>query len=358
MPFTISDTIIQSAGSLLNISYPGGGGSTTVNYTIGLTALLDRQTGPLTANDPDSDSLLELGETLDHDSPLLGPPDLTGATVLGIGEMSPVTAGLFAPTPVIIVETSPGGPQYIIYTDPPSDLITAVTNAVGGTVNTQITLYPQATVETDGTVNIPCFTTGTLIDTPDGPRPVESLKPGDLVLTADHGAQPLRWIGQRRMDASILVAMPQLRPVRIRAGALGAGVPSADLLVSPQHRMLVRSRIAQKMFGTNEVLVAAKQLLQIDGVDLASDVETVDYVHLLFDRHEVVTANGAPSESLHTGVEAVYAIGPEALEEVCAIFPELRAPDYAPVAARCLASGRQARKLAVRHAQNSKPLFA
>ena len=94
-----------------------------------------------------------------------------------------------------------------------------------------------------------------------------TLAEGDLVRTLDHGLQPVRWVGARRLSAAELAAAEKLRPIRIRAGALGPGTPRADLLVSPQHRVLVRSRIAQRMFGTDEVLVAAKQLLQIDGID-------------------------------------------------------------------------------------------
>ncbi|WP_246175358.1 Hint domain-containing protein [Paracoccus limosus] len=146
-----------------------------------------------------------------------------------------------------------------------------------------------------------CFARGTLIQTPDGPRAIEDLHPGDLVLTLDHGAQPLRWIGAIRVGATWLALAPRLRPIRIRAGALGAGLPATDLVVSPQHRVLVRSAIAQRMFGATEVLVAAKQLVQIDGIDIATDLPEVEYFHLLFDRHEVVIANGAPTETLFTG---------------------------------------------------------
>ena len=68
-------------------------------------------------------------------------------------------------------------------------------------------------------------------------------------------------------------------------------------ITSPQHRVLVRSRIAQKIFGTDEVLVAAKQLCQLDGIDIALDLGAVTYVHFLFDAHQVVFSNGAETES-------------------------------------------------------------
>ncbi|MDO5620383.1 MAG: Hint domain-containing protein [Paracoccus sp. (in: a-proteobacteria)] len=202
----------------------------------------------------------------------------------------------------------------------------------------------------------PCFTTGTLIDTPTGAVAVETLRPGDLVLTRDHGAQPVRWIGTRKLTAADLAAAPEMHPIRIAAGALGNGTPSTDLLVSPQHRILVRSAIAQKMFGTDEVLVAAKQLCQIDGIDIAQDAAQVEYVHILFDQHEVVISNGAETESLYTGPEALKSIGSAARDEIFSLFPELRGHDYTPTSARPLPSGRLGRKLAVRHARNGKPL--
>ncbi|WP_156127436.1 Hint domain-containing protein [Paracoccus sanguinis] len=197
-----------------------------------------------------------------------------------------------------------------------------------------------------------CFAAGTLVRTPTGEVAVETLKVGDLVMTRDNGAQPVRWIDSTRRA---LRRGSRLAPVRIRAGALGDNLPESDLLVSPQHRMLVRSAIAQRMFGTDEVLVAAKQLLQIDGIDIADDLDEVVYVHFIFDRHEIVYANGAESESLYTGPEALKTLSPQAREEILALFPDL-AEDALPEPARVLASGRLGRKLAVRHAQNDKPL--
>ncbi|MFB2593275.1 Hint domain-containing protein [Paracoccus sp. p4-l81] len=202
-------------------------------------------------------------------------------------------------------------------------------------------------------VTQPCFARGTMILTERGTVAIEDLAEGDMVMTRDNGAQPIRWIGSSSIN---LDRRPHLAPIRIRAGALGAGQPTADLLVSPQHRILVQSAIAQRLFGAPEVLVAAKQLLQVDGIDIATDLAEVDYFHMLFDAHEVVTSNGAASESLFTGPEALKAVGAAARAEILAIFPELARRDYQPVGARILASGRMGRKLAVRHAQNGKPL--
>lgn len=212
---------------------------------------------------------------------------------------------------------------------------------------------------------VPCFCADTLIETPDGPVPVQALVAGDLVLTRDHGPQVLRWTGGVRLSPLHLLRAPHLRPIRIRAGALGAGLPASDLLVSPQHRVLVRSSIARRMFDSAEVLVAAKQLLLLDGIDIADDLPEVRYLHLLFDRHEVVIANGAEAESLYAGPEALQSLGRAELDEIIALSATASAPSDAPHAprqrpapARMMPSGRKARKLALRHMQHQKPLVA
>ncbi len=218
----------------------------------------------------------------------------------------------------------------------------------------------------DGTYNpvgvpyddiVPCFAKGTLIATTTGQVAVEDLALGDLILTMDHGPQPIRWIGNRKIDLS-RPAAATLRPIRIKAGALGAGSPTRDLIVSPQHRILVRSKIAQRMFGAVEVLVAAKQLLQLEGIDIAHDMNEVDYFHILFDQHQIIISDGAETESLYTGPEALKSVGQAACEEIFAIFPELKEEDYKPTAARQILSGRSARKLAVRHRQNFRALVS
>lgn len=204
--------------------------------------------------------------------------------------------------------------------------------------------------------NVICFAADARIRTVSGEVPAGDLKVGDLVETQDAGPQTIRWIGTRRCDAVALAANPNLRPIRIRKGALGVGLPAADLVVSPQHRILVRSRIAHRMFGTDELLVAAKQLCAIDGIGVAQDLDEVTYVHFLFDAHQIVFANGAETESLFTGVEALKSVGPAAIEEILMIFPELALPDHEPIPARHLAAGRLSRKLSARHSQNKMPL--
>ena len=205
---------------------------------------------------------------------------------------------------------------------------------------------------------IPCFAAGTQIETINGPKPIEELTVGDLVETADHGFQPIRWIGSRELCELELLENRNLRPIRIRAGALGAGLPERDLLVSPQHRILVQSRIAMRMFGKFEILVAAKQLVLLDGVDIVEDAKSVTYFHMLFDQHQIVYADGAMAESLYIGPEALLTVGKEAILEILRILPGLRVldTDNLPQPARPLVRGRFARRFAYRHLQNNLPV--
>lgn len=202
-----------------------------------------------------------------------------------------------------------------------------------------------------------CFCRGTLIDTEQGPVAIESLRPGDLVRTRDNGLQPIRWIGSSVVSGAALAANPKLRPIRIHPGALGPNMPSATLLVSPQHRVMISSQIAMRMFGIAEVLVAAKSLVEATGIEAADDLDEIEYFHMLFDRHEIVCSNGAETESLYTGPAALRCIDREALEEIATLFPELRISIDQPVPARPVPAGRQARRLVARHVENGHALF-
>lgn len=204
-----------------------------------------------------------------------------------------------------------------------------------------------------------CFTAGTQIEVADGETiNVEDLRQGDMVMTADRGLQPVKWIGINTLSGAKLKAQENIRPIRIKAGALGDGLPMQDLIVSPQHRMLVRSNVVEKMVGQSEALVAAKHLVLLDGIDVVTDAEAVTYVHFLCDQHEVVFANGAPSETLYTGPEALKSVSAEALTEIMTLFPELADVNYKALSARFMVGGRKGRQMAVRHKNNRKPLLA
>lgn len=201
-----------------------------------------------------------------------------------------------------------------------------------------------------------CFRNGTLIKTARGDIPVEELRAGDMVITRDHGPQPLRWIGSKQIDTALLQAFDRMRPVRIGAGALGGGLPKRDLYVSQQHRILVRSKITERMFKETEVLIAAKHLTGIEGIEIDDSNKPFAYFHLLFDRHQIVCSEGAQTESLFTGPEALKSVDTAAKAEILALFPELLAEDRGWTPARRLGKGRRGRQLARRHAENNREL--
>ncbi|OUS19551.1 2,3,4,5-tetrahydropyridine-2,6-carboxylate N-succinyltransferase [Rhodobacterales bacterium 59_46_T64] len=186
--------------------------------------------------------------------------------------------------------------------------------------------------------SIPCFVAGTMIRTPDGDVAVESLEPGDLVMTKDDGAQPLRWIGRRGVAAT-----GDFAPIRIDANTFGR---HDALFLSPLHRVLIRDHLAELMFGEAEVLVAAKDLVNDCSVRRIEG-GAVEYVHLLFDRHQVVYSAGLETESFLPGPQTNKSFEAEIVREICAIFPEIdpeTGAGYSP-AARRLLRGFEARLL-------------
>ncbi|WP_299138173.1 Hint domain-containing protein [uncultured Tateyamaria sp.] len=194
---------------------------------------------------------------------------------------------------VTVIDVAPGTPPLLMFLDdiPPRKADLWV---VHHTLNTAV---GDAVGPASG--GVICFTPGTRIDTPDGPRLIEDLREGDRVSTKDNGAQDILWIGSRRMSGARLFALPRLRPIRFAAGALGIDRPDQELLVSPEHRMLVQGDVARDLFNTPEVLVAAKDLINGTSVTVDLKAREVTYVHLLLPRHEVLRANGVETESFH-----------------------------------------------------------
>lgn len=170
-----------------------------------------------------------------------------------------------------------------------------------------------------------CFLKGTLVETKAGPIAIENLSKGDLLATEHNGFQAIRWIGSIKVKTR-----EKFYPVRIVAGALGNRLPRRDLLVSRQHRLVVSSRIAQRMFGCPDVLVSAIRLTDLPGVYEDNSLETAEYFHILFDQHEIIFAEGTPVESLYTGKQALQAVSQSARAEIISLFPELEDVDYAP----------------------------
>ncbi|MEZ5759606.1 MAG: Hint domain-containing protein [Paracoccaceae bacterium] len=181
-----------------------------------------------------------------------------------------------------------------------------------------------------------CFLRGTLIATPRGEVPVESLEAGDEILTVSGAIATVRFVARRELSEAELLFRPNLRPVCIPAGVMGAGLPVADLWLSPQHRVLVQGWEPEMLFGEAEVLVPAKHL-KIAGSAPARP-ETVEYFHLMLDRHDIVMSNGVATESLFPGDNAIASLTDEARIEMERAFPEFAGDwlSYGPTARRTL----------------------
>lgn len=169
---------------------------------------------------------------------------------------------------------------------------------------------------------VPCFTPGTAIATPRGERAVEELAVGDRIITRDNGIQEIRWVGKRALGHAELATAQHLRPVLITRGSLGHGLPERDMLVSPNHRFLVASERTMLYFEEHEVLVAAKHLVDQRAIRPVKTLG-VTYIHFLCDRHEVVLANGAWSESFQPGDMSLNGLGNAQRNEIYELFPEL-----------------------------------
>lgn len=167
-----------------------------------------------------------------------------------------------------------------------------------------------------------CFTPGTLIATPTGEKAVETLREGDKVFTRDNGVQEIRWAGRRDLGPQDMTRTPAFQPVLVRAGSLGQGLPERDLMLSPNHRLLLSGERASLYYGESEVLAAAKHLTGMDGIDQVERGD-VSYIHLLFDHHEVILSNGAWSESFQPGEYSMRGVLDDQRAEIIALFPEL-----------------------------------
>jgi Hint domain len=169
----------------------------------------------------------------------------------------------------------------------------------------------------------PCFTAGTLIATPRGEMPAESLRVGDKVVTRDNGVQQIRWVGRNDLDWRQLQVQAHLKPVLVREGSLGDGLPERDMMVSPNHRILVSNALTALHFDEPEVLVAAKHLVGGLGMQTIDSFGTT-YIHFLFDRHEVLLSNGCWSESFQPHDYALKGLGNAQRIEIYELFPELK----------------------------------
>lgn len=208
-------------------------------------------------------------------------------------------------------------------------------------------------------LNAVCFAAGTMIDVPGGQTPVDQLKIGDLVLTHD-GPKRVSWAGKKSLDVIDLMANPKLLPIRIAAGSFAEGLPRKDVLFSPQHRLLLRSPIAERMFGSKEVLAAAKHLIGFNGIDVDGDVRQITYCHIMVDRHTVLRTEGIEAETLFPGPVALNYLSNDDRAEIEEIFPDcFGSPkdQRQTESAFLMLKGRDCRSLVARHRKNNKPIY-
>lgn len=194
-----------------------------------------------------------------------------------------------------------------------------------------------------------CFAEGTLIGTPDGDRPIEELAVGDLVNTLDNGPQPIRWIGGRTVPA-----VGPMKPVTFAPGSLGKGMPNRRMTLSRQHRVMLDNAVAQRMTGDSQVLVAAYKLRDLPGVEVAQDISFVTYWHFLCDAHQIVFAEGTPTESLYLGQQARNSLSEDAMGEILCLFPDLMTDTAIRSPARSFVNGPQLKNLVSRIIRNDK----
>lgn len=203
---------------------------------------------------------------------------------------------------------------------------------------------------------VACFTRGCRIQTPDGDVEVENLSIGDQVVVRNGESRPIRKIYRRYLSTIELEANPNLYPVRIVAGAMGKGLPKRDLLVSPQHRMVADAPMLRRRFDSDAVFLSAKKLTEMPGIFSDHQVTEVEYFHIVLDEHEVIFAEGAPTESFYCGDQAFEALSEDARMEILQLFPELasRTPPLALVAP----SGGQQKRLVKRLARREQQALA
>jgi len=248
----------------------------------------------------------ELNVMIPADVPIEGEPIFDEGFVVTDGRVSYAAA---------IVEMGPGKAPLVMFSGrlPSMGTDLWVVRTIGKEA--------PVTRRTEFGTGVICFTEDTMIDTPDGARPVQDIREGDWVLTKDNGTQQVMWRGQRRMSGARFFAMPELRPVRIRAGAFEAGRPDRDLLVSPKHRLLVQGAMAKSLFNTEEVMVAAELLVNDHSILVDYNVAATTYHHLMMEDHQVLFANGVETESFHPASTTLDTLDAQDRDRLLGLMP-------------------------------------
>ena len=183
-----------------------------------------------------------------------------------------------------------GGTQDMVSVDPTTGLLTVTEGGTSQSIQISDPLpdqfYTTSDLGNDTLVTVACYVVGTAILTDRGDVPVEALEAGNRVVTAAGACRAIRWIGTRSYVGRFLTINPNVQPIRFRAGSLGDGLPRRDLLVSPEHAMFIGG-----------LLIPARCLMNGSTITQERGLERVDYFHVELDSHDVILAEGAPSES-------------------------------------------------------------
>lgn len=202
-----------------------------------------------------------------------------------------------------------------------------------------------------------CYSAGTMVAAENGQVAVEDIRVGDMLKSVDGEFKPVRWIESRRIEKAELDANPNLRPVVITAGALGNGLPKRDLVVSRQHRIMVRSDLTKLLTGSQEALIPAIKLTQLPGIYVDESAESVHYFHILLDEHDAIYAEGTVAETLYLGEMALSDYSDEAVAELLAIFPDLGKLGFEYPSAFAMPEGKASKEIIAQHMLFDKPLF-
>lgn len=197
-------------------------------------------------------------------------------------------------------------------------------NGTNSTVNgTAVVDTHQVTITIFGETEV-CFARGTDILTEHGPRRIETLRVGDLVMTRDNGLQPLRWISASKVSNDRRRGNSQIEPIAIGPDTFAPGVPNKTLRVSPQHRILLEGPFIDLLLAQEKALASAKSLVNGHNIyECRDEVDELEYWHLVLDQHEIIFANGCPTETLHLGDVALSTLTDPQIAELDAIFPGL-----------------------------------
>jgi len=182
---------------------------------------------------------------------------------------------------------------------------------------------------------------GANVRTPCGPRRIEMVRPGDLIVTRSGGLQPVRLIWKRTVTQDMMRQNPGLAPIRLKSRAVGPMMPQRDLVVAADHRLLIPGYRVQGVPDDTCVLIEARELAGTsDAVYVDRSLETVTYYQMVFDSHKVLAANGLPVESFLPSAPALQTLETSMREALMQRYPQLKKePDSYPPAEFPTASG-------------------